>query len=231
MTAVRCAGAPHGYVLGDGRVAASPRRPSRPGSRRATTLIAGRSPAACASTCPPARARPAPSTHCRRRSDPPCGGADPAGRTCRRSWRCVAGSVPPRAPAALKASRRMPAVAVEPMRSTCRSAARRWGSFCPRRRGTAAAREAAEIVAAPARISRKDGGDRTLANPWGRERTAGVGWPATVRQPRYEALLIALQSLTTEGDSPVRSRVAAGLACFRPARTGCEPGGAEGGVR
>ena len=131
---VRYAGTPHGYVRGDGRVAASPRRPSRAGSRRATTLIAGRRPAACASTCPPARARPAPSTHCRRRSDPPCGGADPAGRTCRRPWRCVAGSVPPRAPVSLPASRRMPAVAVKPMRSTCRPAARRWGSFCPRRR-------------------------------------------------------------------------------------------------
>ena len=33
-----------------------------PASRRETTSIAGRSPAACASTCPPARARPAPST-------------------------------------------------------------------------------------------------------------------------------------------------------------------------
>ena len=57
---------------------------------------------------------------------------------------------------------------------------------------TAAAWEAPlEIVAAPARISRKDGGDRTLANPLGRERTSGVGWPAAVWQPRHEALLVA----------------------------------------
>lgn len=69
--------------------------------------------------------------------------------------------------------------------------------------GTAAAWEAPlEVVAASARISRKDGGDQTLANPLGRERTSGVGWPAAVRPPRHEALLIALQSLATEEACP-----------------------------
>ena len=68
------------------------------------------------------------------------------------------------------------------------------GQLLPAPTGTVAAWEAPlEIVAALARISRKDGGDRTLANPLGRERTSAVGWPAAVRQPRYEALLVALQ--------------------------------------
>jgi len=40
-----------------------------------------------------------------------------AGRICRRPWRCVAGSVPPRAPVSLPASRRRPAVAIVPMRT------------------------------------------------------------------------------------------------------------------
>jgi len=53
----------------------------RAGSRRTTTSIAGRSPAACASTCPPARVRPARPPIVAAGPIPPCGGADTAGST------------------------------------------------------------------------------------------------------------------------------------------------------
>ena len=130
-----------------------------------------------------ARPRPTrPSTHCRRWSDPPVWWRRYRRKHRRRPLRCVAGSVPPRAPVSLPTLRGMPAVAGVPMR---RIDARR---------------------ASPARISRKDGGDRTPANPLGRERTSGVGWPTAVRPRRHKALLIALQSLTTEGGLPGRPR-------------------------
>ena len=62
-------------------------------------------------------ARPAPSTHCRRGTDPRMVLENHAGRSCRRPLRCTAGSVPPRVPVSLPALRRMLAVAVVPMRT------------------------------------------------------------------------------------------------------------------
>ena len=82
------------------------------------------------------------------------------------------------------------------------------------------------IVAAPAQISLKGGGDRTLVSPLGREWTSGVGWPAAVRQPRQEALFFALQSLTTERGFAGRRRVVAGSAYFLPSPNRMRAGGA-----
>ena len=80
---------------------------------------------ACASTCPPAHARPAPFAYCRRRPDPPCGTANPAGRSCPQPWRCVAGAVLTCVAVSLPASRRIAAVAVVTMRTRRASDARR----------------------------------------------------------------------------------------------------------
>ena len=187
-----------------------------PASRWATTLIAGRRPAACARTCPPARDRPAPFRplspryrspvwYWKTTPDGPVGG------------RCAVSPV--RIPRAFHCHCRR------------RGACRPWPSCrCERGASTLGAprrhfllqRESAthvlSLLVAVARAADRPGG-------------TGVGWPAARRQRRQEVLLIALQSLTTERGVPVRPRVTAGLACFRPARTGREPAAPEGGGR